>query len=62
VQQAIDALVEGRTSLVIAHRLSTIKKATRVLYIDNGRIIEEGTHETLLALGGKYYKLWKMQF
>ena len=62
VQQAIDVLVEGRTSLVIAHRLSTIKKATRVLYIENGMILEEGTHETLLALEGKYHSLWKMQF
>ncbi len=62
VQQAIDVLVEGRTSLVIAHRLSTIKKASRVLYVEDGMILEEGTHETLLALEGKYYALWKMQF
>jgi len=62
VQQAIDELVKGRTSLVIAHRLSTIKKATRVLYIEDGRILEEGSHESLLALEGKYYSLWKMQF
>ncbi|MCK5131826.1 MAG: ABC transporter ATP-binding protein [Candidatus Sabulitectum sp.] len=62
VQQAIDKLVKGRTSLVIAHRLSTIKKATRVLYMEDGKILEEGTHETLLALEGKYHSLWKMQF
>ncbi|MCK5785402.1 MAG: ATP-binding cassette domain-containing protein [Candidatus Sabulitectum sp.] len=62
VQQAIDVLVEGRTSLVIAHRLSTIKKASRVLYIEDGRILEEGTHESLLDLKGKYSSLWEMQF
>ena len=62
VQTAIDKLVEGRTSLVIAHRLSTIKKASRVLYIEDGRILEEGTHESLLALNGRYRTLWELQF
>jgi len=62
VQQAIDVLVEGRTSLVIAHRLSTIMKATRVLYIEDGMIMEEGTHGFLLGLGGRYSTLWEMQF
>jgi ABC-type multidrug transport system fused ATPase/permease subunit len=62
VQKAIDKLVEGRTSLVIAHRLSTIMKATRVLYIEEGRILEEGTHQSLLELGGRYRTLWEMQF
>lgn len=62
VQKAIDKLVEGRTSLVIAHRLSTIMKATRVLYIEEGRILEEGTHQSLLALGGRYKTLWEIQF
>jgi subfamily B ATP-binding cassette protein MsbA len=62
VQQAIDVLVLGRTSLVIAHRLSTIMKATRVLYIENGMILEEGTHNSLLSLGGRYSTLWEMQF
>ncbi len=62
VQKAIDGLIEGRTSLIIAHRLSTITKATRVLYIDNGRIIESGTHPELLKMNGKYKLLYDMQF
>ncbi len=62
VQKAIDGLIEGRTSLIIAHRLSTITKATRVLYIDKGRIIESGTHPELLELNGKYRLLYDMQF
>ncbi len=62
VQQAIDKLVEGRTSIVIAHRLSTVMKACRVLYIENGRILEEGTHKSLLAMNGRYRTLWEMQF
>ena len=62
VQKAIDGLIEGRTSLIIAHRLSTITKATRVLYIDKGRIVESGTHPELLELNGKYRLLYDMQF
>lgn len=62
VQKAIDGLIEGRTSLIIAHRLSTITKATRVLYIDKGRIVESGTHSELLELNGKYRLLYDMQF
>jgi ATP-binding cassette, subfamily B, bacterial MsbA len=62
VQAAIDGLIEGRTVLVIAHRLSTVTKATRVLYVDQGRIVEEGTHAELLARGGRYRRLFDMQF
>ena len=62
VQAAIDGLIEGRTVLVIAHRLSTVAKATRVLYVDQGRIVEEGTHQDLLARNGRYRKLFDMQF
>lgn len=62
VQKAIDGLVEGRTSLVIAHRLSTVTKATRVLYVEDGRIVEMGTHQELLSRNGKYRKLYDLQF
>jgi len=62
VQKAIDGLIEGRTSLIIAHRLSTITKATRVLYIDKGRVVESGTHPELLEMNGKYKLLYDMQF
>ena len=62
VQKAIDALIKGRTALVIAHRLSTIQKASRVLYIEDGMIAEEGTHSELLEKNGKYKRLYDMQF
>ncbi|MCM2271717.1 MAG: ABC transporter ATP-binding protein/permease [candidate division Zixibacteria bacterium] len=62
VQQAIDRLMANRTTLVIAHRLSTIKNADRILVLENGRIVEGGTHEQLLANGRTYSRLYEMQF
>ena len=62
IQKALEELLKNRTSFVIAHRLSTIVNADKVLVIDGGRIVETGTHEELLALGGLYQKLYEMQF
>jgi len=62
VQDALETLMKGRTTLVIAHRLSTIRNADRILVIVNGEIVEEGTHESLLAKEGEYFKLYNMQF
>ena len=62
VQLALDRLMQGRTIIVIAHRLSTILNADRILVIDAGRIVEEGTHRELLAQGGLYESLYRHQF
>ena len=62
VQQAIENLVQSRTTFVIAHRLSTIRNADRIIVIQDGTIVEEGTHDTLLPLGGVYTMLHDMQF
>ncbi len=61
IQKSLDYLVKGRTTLSIAHRLSTLRDADRLVVIDNGRIVEEGTHSELEALGGIYYKLMELQ-
>ncbi|MFN7102332.1 MAG: ABC transporter transmembrane domain-containing protein [Pseudorhizobium sp.] len=62
VQKALDGLMRDRTTLVIAHRLATVLKADRILVIDEGRIVEEGTHQTLIARGGLYARLARLQF
>jgi subfamily B ATP-binding cassette protein MsbA len=61
VQDALNNLLEGRTSLVIAHRLSTIQSADRIIVVDQGRIVESGTHHELMALEGVYFRLIEMQ-
>ena len=62
VQDALEALMKGRTTLVIAHRLATIVNAQRILVIDGGGIVEEGNHASLLAAGGLYARLARLQF
>jgi ATP-binding cassette subfamily B protein len=62
VQEALDHLMQGRTTLVVAHRLATVLKADRILVMEDGRIVEEGTHKSLVARGGVYAKLARLQF
>ncbi|MGY6637527.1 MAG: ABC transporter transmembrane domain-containing protein [Erythrobacter sp.] len=62
VQQALESLMQGRTTLVIAHRLATIRAADRIIVMDEGRIVEQGTHEALTKAGGLYARLAKLQF
>ena len=62
IQKAMDKLMRGRTCFVIAHRLSTIVNADRILVINNGDIVEQGTHQELLAQGGFYASLYASQY
>ena len=62
VQRALDAALEGRTRLVIAHRLSTVRQADQILVVDDGRIVQRGTHASLIAEGGLYADLYRTQF
>ena len=62
VREALNRMVEGRTSIVIAHRLSTIQRADRILVMHKGRLRESGTHQQLLAQRGIYWKLYQLQY
>jgi subfamily B ATP-binding cassette protein MsbA len=62
VQDALEILMKGRTTLIIAHRLSTIRNAHRIVVLANGKIVEEGTHESLMEKKGEYFKYYNMQF
>ncbi|HEV2643728.1 MAG TPA: ATP-binding cassette domain-containing protein, partial [Candidatus Elarobacter sp.] len=62
IEDALDRLLPGRTTLIIAHRLSTIRRATKILYIEGGRVRETGTHDDLIAAGGPYADLHAAQF
>lgn len=62
IQNAIDRLMEGRTSIIIAHRLSTIQKCDKIIVMHKGEIRESGTHQELLEIGGIYSKLYQLQY
>jgi ATP-binding cassette subfamily B protein len=61
IQSAINSLIHGRTVIVIAHRLKTISQADNIIVFDKGKIVEQGTHESLLASKGQYAHLWDIQ-
>ena len=61
IQRSLDKITKNRTTLVIAHRLSTVRNADEIIVIEKGKIVENGTHETLLSLRGSYADLWRVQ-
>jgi len=62
VQAAVEKLSAGRTTLIVAHRLATVKKADRIVVLEAGRMVDTGTHDTLVAKGGLYARLARLQF
>jgi ABC-type multidrug transport system fused ATPase/permease subunit len=62
IEEALERLLRGRTTLIIAHRLSTVRRADRLAVLDRGRVVEEGPHDALLARGGLYARLYQRQF
>mgnify|MGYP003309648622 CR=1 FL=1 len=61
LQRSIQRISQGRTAIVIAHRLSTVRHANRILVLENGAVVEDGTHDELVEIGGVYARLWSVQ-
>ena len=61
LQRSIQRISRGRTAIVIAHRLSTVRHANRILVLENGAVVEDGTHDELIEIGGVYARLWSVQ-